>query len=305
MKIFDAHCDVLYKIWENKQLSFADDTYLHVTYKGLCKYPGSIQCMAIFVPPEVPQSLKFNAALEMIDIFYEKILNPYDNIKVIFQKEDIHNLKKDEIGVMLTLEGCDVIDTDLIKLKTLYRLGVRSVGLTWNYANAVADGVLEERGGGLTNFGKTVVKELNRLRLWTDVSHLTERGFYEVLDLAKHPIASHSNAYKICPHPRNLTDQQIKGLIKKNGVVGMNFHPLFLKDHQASVFDILKHIEHICELGGELNIGLGSDFDGISSTPKGVETYEKYDNLINELYKNYTNKQVENFCYHNFVQRFL
>jgi len=304
MKIFDAHCDVLYKIWENESLSFTEDSNLHITFNDLNKFPGSIQCMAIFVPPEVPEPLKFDSALKMIDIFYEKIIKPYDNIKVILQKADIHKLKDHEIGVILTLEGCDVIGSDLIKLKTLYRLGVRAVGLTWNYANAVADGVLEERGGGLTNFGKDVIRELNTLDLWTDVSHLTERGFYEVIDIAKYPIASHSNAYEICPHPRNLKDHQIRALIEKKGVMGMNFCPSFLKEQDAGISDILKHIEHICELGGEFNVGLGSDFDGIAMTPKGIANYGQYDNLINELVKHYTHKQVENFCYDNFVNIF-
>lgn len=306
MKIFDAHCDVLWRLWEDKYISFNENSPLQITYDGLMKYPGSIQCMAIFVPEEVPFSRKYEVALEMIDIFYEKIVKPFDKIKVIRNQEDAQALQSDEVGVILTLEGCDAIGTDLYRLRTLQRLGVRSVGLTWNYANAVADGVLEERGGGLTTFGKELVEELNSLELWADVSHLSVKGFWEVMERAKYPVATHSNCYQLCPHPRNLSDNQIKELIKRDGMIGINFFPLFLTtEDEATIADILRHIEHICALGGEFNIGLGSDFDGIDHTPVGLESYDKYEELINELSKIYTPEQVENFCFHNFIKKMI
>lgn len=306
MKIFDAHCDVLWRLWEDKYISFNENSPLQITYDGLMKYPGSIQCMAIFVPEEVPFSRKYEVALEMIDIFYEKIVKPFDKIKVIRNQEDAQALQSDEVGMILTLEGCDAIGTDLYRLRTLQRLGVRSVGLTWNYANAVADGVLEERGGGLTTFGKELVEELNSLELWADVSHLSVKGFWEVMERAKYPVATHSNCYQLCPHPRNLSDNQIKELIKRDGMIGINFFPLFLTtEDEATIADILRHIEHICALGGEFNIGLGSDFDGIDHTPVGLESYDKYEELINELSKLYTPEQVENFCFNNFIKKII
>ncbi len=305
MRIFDAHCDILWRLWEDRYISFHDGPGVQVTYKNLMKYPGSIQCMAIYVPEEVPASRKYEVALEMVDIFYEKIVKPYENVKVILAKGDVQALKDNEIGVMLTLEGCDAIGNDLTRLRTLYRLGVRSVGLTWNYANTVADGVLEERGAGLTNFGRNFIKELNHLRVWTDVSHLSLNGFWEVMDRASYPIASHSNSYHLCPHPRNLTDEQIQALIQKNGLIGINFYPLFLTGGEATIADILMHIERMCALGGEFHIGFGSDFDGIDNTPIGLESYQKYEDLVNELMKHYSAEQVENFRFNNFVKKII
>ncbi|PGZ96877.1 diguanylate cyclase [Bacillus pseudomycoides] len=302
MKIFDAHCDVLWQLWMGKgKKSFQNDSSLHITYEQLKQNGGSVQCFAIYVPEEVPYGQRFAVALEMVNIFHEQIL-ALPNIKWIRTKEDIQRLGKDEIGVLLTLEGCDAIGNELEKLKTFYHLGVRSVGLTWNYANLVADGALESRNGGLTLFGKKVVDELNRSKVWTDVSHLSEKGFWDVMELANHPIASHSNSYGLCQHPRNLTNEQIKTLIQKDGMIGITFVPMFLSANKfACVDDILQHVEHVCMLGGEKNVGFGSDFDGITETVVHVERYEHYEYVINELLKRYKEEQVNNFIYDNFV----
>ncbi|MBM7659283.1 membrane dipeptidase [Bacillus mesophilus] len=301
MKIFDAHCDVLYKLWLNPTLRFEDSKELHITFERLKNGQGKVQCMAIYVPEEVPYQERFEVALEMVNILYEKILPLYPSLKLVKTKQDIKALKEDEIGILLTLEGCDAIGTSISRLKTLFHLGVKSVGLTWNYSNAVADGILEPRGAGLSLFGKKVVQENNRFKVWTDVSHLSIKGFWEVIELADYPIASHSNALTLCNHPRNLNDDQLIALIKKDSMIGINFVPYFLAEKpEATIKDVIKHIDYICSLGGERNIGFGSDFDGISQTVIGLEHFGKYEQLVEELYKHFTTQQITNFCYKNF-----
>ncbi|WP_246939733.1 dipeptidase [Bacillus pinisoli] len=301
MKIFDAHCDVLYKLWLNPTLNFEDSHELHINFNRLQKGQAKIQCMAIYIPEEVPFQERFEVALEMINIFYERILPYYPSIKLVRTKEDINKLKEDEIGVLLTLEGCDAIGSSISRLKTLFHLGVKSVGLTWNYGNAVADGILEPRGAGLSLFGKQVVQENNRFKVWTDVSHLSIKGFWDVMEIADYPIASHSNAIELCSHPRNLNDDQLKALIQKDSMIGITFVPYFLTEKpEATIKDVLNHIDYICQLGGEKNIGFGSDFDGITSTVLGLEHFGKYEKLVNELQKYYTTNQISNFCYGNF-----
>lgn len=302
MKIFDAHCDVLWQLWREKgKKTFEHSDDLHISFEQLKQKKGSIQCFAIYVPEEVPYVHRFDAALEMANIFHEQIL-PLPHIKWIQKKEDAVELTNEDIGVILTLEGCDAIGKEISKLHTLHHLGVRSVGLTWNYANLVADGALETRGTGLSLFGQEVVEELNRYRMWTDVSHLSEKGFWDVMEQADYPIASHSNSYQIRPHPRNIKDEQIKALIEKNSIIGVTFVPAFLTDKpMASIDDILRHIEHICALGGEKNVGFGSDFDGIVTMVKNIKRYHDYDRIIEALLKHYTEEQVQNFTYNNFV----
>lgn len=304
--IFDAHCDVLYKMWLNPTISFENSGNLHVNNQNLILAGSKVQCFAIYIPESVRFTDRFNVALEMVEIFYERILKLHPNYRLILDDRDLIELKEDEIGAILTLEGCDAIGHDIVKLRTLFRLGVRSVGLTWNYANAVADGALEKRNAGLSNFGIEVVRTNNQLKIWTDVSHLGEKSFWDTIEIAEYPIASHSNAFSLYQHPRNLNDEQIRALIKKDGVIGITFVPQFLnKDIQdTSIKDIINHIEHICALGGEQNIGLGSDFDGIDETVNGLENFSCYQKLVNELQKHYSNDQVYRICYENFVNHF-
>lgn len=303
MKIFDAHCDVLFQLWNAQgKKDFKNDPQLHITFEQLKKRKGSIQCFAIYVPETVLYEKRFEVALQMVDIFYNEILS-LPGVKFIQTKDDINMLKQDEIGAILTLEGCEAIGKDAMKLRLFYRLGVRSFGLTWNYANLLADGALETRGAGLTTFGKHVVQELNTLHVWTDVSHLNERSFWDVIEIAKNPIASHSNCTKLCQHPRNLNDEQLRALIKRNSMIGVTFVPQFLtSEKQANIADIVNHIEYICSLGGENNIGFGSDFDGILETVVNVSAYREYENVINELCKHYAASTVERFLYDNFVE---
>jgi membrane dipeptidase len=305
MKIFDAHCDVLYKMFKDPSIEFEHSTLLNVNGEQLQKAHVKIQCFAIYVTPKVHPDLLFSAALNMVDLFYEKVIYSNPFMKLITRSEQIEQLNGDQIGAILTLEGCDAIGNDLLKLKTLLRLGVTSVGLTWNNANSVADGALEERAGGLTRFGKEVITLLNHTNTWCDVSHLSEKGFWDVMEWGNHPFASHSNCYSLCPHPRNLKDEQIKALIDRGSVLGLTFVPLFLSgQNAASIMDVLRHLEHVCELGGENHVGFGSDFDGSEHAVSGLTSIKDYSILINELQKYYSEIQVTKFLFGNMKKRY-
>ncbi len=299
--IVDAHTDVLWKMLEHPTLDFykADDG-LAVNFPNLVKGDVDIQVFAIFV--STFSSSRFSLALKSIDDFYQKI-NKQDKIEIATSNDEIVEiLNKGSKVAILSLEGAEAIEGDLFKLRTLYRLGVRVVGPTWNYANEVADGILEQRGGGFTNFGNSLIDEVNNLGMLLDVSHLSEKGFYEVLEKSKKPIlASHSNCRAICNHPRNLTEDQIKSIIAVNGMIGVTFVKSFVSDQSnPTIDDLLLHIEYIAELGGINNIGLGSDFDG-ANTIQMLENASKYDNLINALQKSYNNNQVEGIIGQNWL----
>ena len=305
MRVFDAHCDVLMKLYRGTATSFCDDTHLQATLQGLRNGHVKVQVFAIYVPEHVHPSLRFDVALAQVDLFYREIIGK-SGLVHIRSGEDLFQLQDREIGAILALEGCDCIGDDMIRLRTLLRLGVRSVGLTWNFANLVADGVLEERGGGLTNFGKEVVRELSEACVWCDVSHLSERGFWDVMELSNYVVATHANARSLASHVRNLTDEQFRVITAKNGIVGVTFVPQFLRaDEKADIYDVLRHIEHFCSLGGEYHIGIGSDFDGIERTPSGLHGSEDFVRLGNLLNQYYTSRQVDNFLYNNFANAFI
>lgn len=224
-------------------------------------------------------------------------------LKKISDWNEIGQLKEGEIGAVLTLEGADAIGNDLTKLRTLYQLGVKSVGLTWNNANLCADGAGEPRAGGLTELGFEVVRLNNENRVLTDVSHLSEAGFWDVMESAHYPIASHSNSKTLCDHPRNLTDEQAQAIFSKGGFIGLVYNPPFITGRDdATMDDLLKHLEHFCELGGKENIAFGSDFDGISHYVKNLEDAGEYQNLINELLKRYREEDVRGFAFENVLK---
>ncbi|WP_374718295.1 dipeptidase [Neobacillus sp.] len=303
MNIIDLHCDVLYKLRESKgSLRFADSPELQANKTRLQNGRVKVQCFAIFVEPHIHSEQKFQVALEQVDYFYQEVLGKNPDMVHIKEWADFDRLKIGQTGAMLTLEGVDVIGNDLMKLRTLYRLGVRSVGLTWNFANLAADGAEEPRGAGLTMLGKEIVQLNNQYKVLTDVSHLSEKAFWDVMEIADYPIASHSNAKTICDHPRNLTDEQALAMFKKGGMIHVVYFPPFVKEKgEASIGDLVKHIDHFCSLGGVKQIGLGSDFDGISQFVNGLEDASKSQNLINELLKYYSEDEVRGFASQNFL----
>lgn len=303
MNIIDLHCDALLKLWEGKgSLRFADAPELDTNKMRLQKGQIKVQCFAIFLDPEIPSDQKFQVALEQIDYFYKEVLGKNPDMVHIKEWSDFDQLKLGQIGAMLTLEGVDAIGNDLMKLHILYQLGVRSVGLTWNNANLAADGAGEPRGGGLTLFGKEIVEFNNKHQILTDISHLSDKGIWEVIELAKYPIASHSNARALCHHLRNLTDEQAAAMFKKGGLIHVVYHPPFIKElGNATIADVVRHIDHFCSLGGVKQIGLGSDFDGISTFVTDLEDASKTQNLINELLKHFSEEEVRGFASENFL----
>lgn len=311
MKVIDTHCDVLYKLQKAKRernilLDFKNSEELDINLERLVQGEVYVQLFAIFIQPSVSSDVVWEYALEQIELFHSEVIGKNPQMKHIKNWDEIDQLKPGEIGAVLTLEGAEAFGNDLEKLQHLYNEGILSIGLTWNPANLVADGVGEPRGAGLSNLGREVVRLNNENNVLTDVSHLSMQGVSDVLELAKYPFASHSNARAIFDHPRNLTDDQIKQMIAKDGHIHVVLYPRFIKTEidDTDIADLITHIDHICSLGGEKHVGFGSDFDGIDKFIKDLEHAGKYQNLINELLKRYPEETVRGFAYENFL-RFL
>ena len=307
MKVYDLHCDVLYKLAKAENtISFADSSKLQASKKALETGEIALQVFAVFVSEGFPKEQLFLEAIRQIEFFHTEIVGKEDNIIPIYEWEQLESLTEGQIGAVLSLEGLDMIDGDMHKLKLLLSHGVKLVGLTWNGANKVADGSFEESGTGLTPFGEEVVSLLNEQNIIIDVSHLSEQSFWDVLPKAKWLMASHSNAKALCDSARNLTDDQIKALIAKNSPIHVVYYPPFISNTKQSVEiqDLVKHIEHIISLGGKHLIGLGSDFDGIGEFILGLEDASKTQNIVKELLESYPMEEVEGFTSQNF-ERFV
>lgn len=307
MKIIDTHCDVLVKMQvaqrEKKQiLKYEDSEQLSANLIELQKGEVFLQFFAIFIKPYVPIEKKWEYVLEQITIFHSRVIGKNPVMKHIKNWRDIDNLKAGEIGAVLTLEGAESIGNDLDKLDYLYRAGILLIGLNWNQSNLCGDGVGVANAGGITPLGKEVIKRNNKHGVFTDVSHASVKGFWDTLEIAEYVIASHSNVRSICDHPRNLDDNQIKGLLDCNGLIHLMYNPRFIKkDSVPTISDLIKHIDYLCSMGAVKHIGFGSDFDGLKTPLPKLEKASHYQNLINELLKFYSEEEVRGFAYQNFL----
>lgn len=224
--------------------------------------------------------------MQMLDIFYTECHKNQDVIAPATSYGDVARAVGDgKVAALLSIEGADVIEGDLGVLRMFHRMGVRMVGLVHSLRNILADGVSDSRtGGGLSELGVKVVEELDRLGILIDVSHLSDAGFWDLMEIAKGPVvASHSNSRTVCNHPRNMTDEMIEALADRGGVMGVNFALSFVHPTHATVERVVDHIDHIVELVGPSHVGLGSDFDGIRATPEGLEDVSKMPNITREL----------------------
>lgn len=305
MIIVDAHCDTITTIMQsNEQLC---ENKGHIDLKRLKQYDSYVQFFAAFISPQHAKMGALSRTIDIIDRLYREIKINNNDIMLCCNYNDIMEATQtNKIAAVLTIEGGDALEGSLSALRIFYELGVRAITLTWNYRNQIADGVADEStGGGLTPFGKEVINEMNRLGMLIDVSHLSEAGFWDVINTTKvSVIASHSNSKTICNHRRNLTDEQLFALKKNGGVAGINFYPDFVCNNgKATMNEVIKHIDYIAVLTGEDNIGFGADFDGINDTPQGLEGVQCMGTLINELLKlNYSETFVKKIAGENFLR---
>jgi membrane dipeptidase len=286
--LVDGHADILLRMEEEGLDFYTDRTQLQQSYHHMVQGGVDLQIFALFVEPKLGPAAMLTRVLQYIDTFKRKIADG-KRIGAVYSYRDL--LENHEKGIrsgMLSLEGGDCIQGDLRILRMLYELGVRAVGLTWNNGNCIADGVGEKQDRGLTAFGRQLIHEMNRLGMIVDVSHLGERGFWDVMEETKAPVvASHSNAKAVYAHRRNLTDEQIRAIARSGGLVGVTFVPYFVADGDVSIRELMRHIDHMLQTAGEDAVGFGSDFDGIERTMVDLRNGSDYPRLVEALYHRY------------------
>lgn len=304
MKVVDLHCDVLEKLSRFEDADFRNDSRIYSNFERLKAGNVKIQVFAIFIHPKIPQEQKFQEALRQIEAFHKNVLKEPEMVHIKDWKQ-IDELEEGQIGAVLSLEGCDAIDEDLEKLEIILDAGVKIVGLTWNYENKVGYGSLEDSTKGIKPFGKKVIELLNERDIIIDVAHLNEKGFYELLPLAKKVIASHCNSRTLCDHPRNLTDEQVKMLVKKGGRIHVVFYPpLIEKEKKTTTIEkLVEHIKYLANLVGVEHIGFGSDFDGMDPLAvSNLSNASQFPNIIERLRKDFTEEEVKLFSEEGFLK---
>jgi membrane dipeptidase len=288
LKLFDLHCDTISRsINENKSIFDGD---LHVNFKKLEKFEEYVGCFAIWIPDLFCGKRAWR-------LFEKSIYKLNSEIKryISFENE----IKR--IKIITTIEGGTVIGRDLSKILVLKSKGVKMLGLTWNGKCDIGDGSGVENAKGITEFGVNVVKELEKNNIIIDISHASDKLFYDICELATKPfVATHSNSRNVCYHRRNLLDEQFLAIRQRNGIVGVNFCVNFLNSSgNASIVDIFNHIEKFLSLSGENHVCLGSDFDG-TTVPKEINDVSKVDELYEFLLKkNYSENLVKKIFFDN------
>lgn len=305
--IFDSHCDTITKLMHTGELLYENTGHLDI--KRMKQVGLNIQCFAAWISPKYCPNQALQECIRIIDTFHREIEKYHEHIAIAKNHDDIiKNQQEGKISAILTIEGGDAVQGELSALRIFHQLGVRAMTLTWNHANQIADGVKDEGlNRGLTEFGIELVREMNRLNMMVDVSHLSERSFWDVLKVSESPVyASHSNVKKLCNHPRNLTDLQIKAIADKEGIIGINFYPAFVKENgKVKVEDIAAHIQYIRKQVGVQYIGLGGDYDGIDETPEGMEDILGYGELKIALRKQgFSISEIEKVYYENYISYF-
>ena len=272
-KVIDLHCDTLTKAYGNNSLLCCCEH--HFSLDRLPAGYNWCQCMAIFIPDEI----RGKAAADYFDAvhgFYRKQLALYAT--VLQEAADLstisEQLSQSPFTSVLTVEGGAALAGDPANVERLYSMGVKMLTLTWNSANELCGGVLS--GGGFTKTGCETVRRMESTGMIVDVSHLSDKGFFQLCDFADKPfIASHSNSRSICSNPRNLTDSMFCEIVSRGGIVGLNYYNDFIVDGGSSVdiSDLLRHVHRFLELGGENTLALGSDYDGADLPPyiSGIE----------------------------------
>jgi len=293
---------------------------------------------ALWCPVYFPGAEAVRRTLDLRDAMQSVFDAHPDQIELATTAADIQRIvKSGKISAFLTIEGGHQIDNDLRVLRMYYKLGIRSMTLTHFRNNDWADSSTDKPAhNGLTDFGKEVVREMNRLGMIVDVSHVSDKTFYDALAVSTKPvIVSHSSMRAISDIPRNVTDDMLRALAKNGGVIGINFGEGFINPKDAAalraaisnlseapvlfgkaldeyaakntrdeltahtkvfatVEEVADHIDHAVKIAGIDHVGIGSDFDGISGPPNGLEDVSKMPNLIAALLKRgYTDAQIK------------
>ncbi len=355
--VVDTHNDVMISILEGQNI---EQDLIGRTHSDIARFKKGgvdVQMFSIWSDERYGIGKGFNYANRQIDSLYSITGRNPDKMMMVKTPADLKEaVRQKKLGVMMGLEGGHMIEDNLSYLQQLYERGVRYMMLTWNNSTSWASSAADETSPnftgtkGLNDFGRSVIKEMNELDMLVDLSHVGEQTFWDAIAVTTKPvIVSHSCVYALCPHRRNLKDDQIKAIAKNGGVIHLNFYSGFLDSnyekrksqfsalHKAALdslrnlkwqgFEIdmwaskkypaevqhlrppfsvlIDHLDYIVNLAGIDHVGLGSDFDGIESTPQGLDGVEDMPFITKALLeRGYSKKEIKKILGENFLRIF-
>lgn len=306
MYSIDLHCDTASRLlYENLKLK---ESICKVDIEKLKKAKAKAQVFAHFIELNIVEN-PYTEFINMYNNFISEIKENEGSIEIVRNLNELENVNnKGKIGAFLSIEEGEVLEGKVERVEELYNMGIRFITLTWNFKNSIGypNAGYKYKDYGLTEKGKEIVLEMERVGIIPDCSHLSDGGFYDLIDICKKPfIATHSNARAITDHSRNLTDDMIVKLSEKGGVMGLNFCAPFLGSEKVpSINSMIQHIKHTRNVGGIDVLALGTDFDGIGNEVE-IENIGEIGRLRDALLKEgFTNSEIDKIFYGN-VKRVL
>ena len=320
MNYIDMHCDTLMKAWGKKWPDIYDRPEMMVDIKRLLQGNCKAQFFAIFLPsPKMKEHMGLaqmddDDYIDQLAAIFRTTLNQHGDC--VAQAGNLAQVRENanagKLSAILTMEDGRSVDGKMEKLDHYYNMGVRVIGLTWNQENCFGapnsrDAAIMSKG--LTPFGKDAIVRMNELGMGVDVSHLSDGGFWDVANLTKRPFfATHSNCRSLNPHPRSMTDEMIRALADKGGVMGVNFCPAFLvqnvENNQATCDMLTAQLRHMIKVGGEDCAAIGTDFDGMNGELD-ISSADQMPKLFVALERTgFTPREIEKIAFRN-VERVI
>lgn len=299
MYFADGHCDFLYGLVNEGYDLDSPKGMQSVALPRLKAGGVRLQLFAAWMDAKhrLPYIQQF---LAMADA-YDRMLETHEELVPLTKDFDPDSGK---IAAMLTIEGGEAIEGRADILRCAHRLGVRAMSLTWNERNELASPALGRSRHGLTELGREIVREMAKLGMAVDVSHLNDAGIDDVLCEDVKVFATHSNARAVFFSPRSHSDEHIREIGRRGGTVGVNFYYKQLTEGRvAQISDIVRHAEHILKVGGESCLAIGSDFDGMGRYPVGLEDPSGLPKLAGAFESaGITGELLENVCWRNLMR---
>ena len=283
MKYFDLHCDTATEIYKFK--IDLDDTRLHINSKALSCFKESYQLCAVFT-----DDTKKSPGMDYFKAVVDNFLPMARKVKGFYP--------------IVSIESGGILEGNIENLNVLKEYDVKVFGFTWNGENELGCGSAFDNNKPLTEFGREVLTELNNLNIIPDISHLSDGGVYDIMNLSDKPFfATHSNSRTICEHKRNLTDDQIKEIIRRGGLIGINLYPPFISQTDPSLDCLMKHIYHMLVLGGKDNICLGCDWDGMPPTSD-IKDVTAVNKIYKKVKETFTEEMADKIVFENAFKTF-
>jgi len=303
----DAHADTITRalLPHNNADLFSNN--LHVDFKRLSEFNAPVQVFVLWCS-DTYVSNAYEYTNSLLDFFESEVAKHSDIIEIALTLEDLQrNAQNNKISAIISIEGGEALMGKLENVDHFFNRGVRIMSLTWNRENELGYGQATGSTKGLKPFGMEVLKRMDELGIILDVSHVNEAGFWDAHSLSTRPyMASHSNAYSVTPHNRNLKDAQIRAIADRGGITGLVLYPLILSQRSsANIDDYMAHIRHFIDQGAGANLGLGSDFDGFGTMPEGFTDVSSYKMLAEKIAEEFGEDTSNAIMYGNFYDFFV